>query len=68
MHPLGRHQLVRVLQTYVEHYNQCRPHRGLAHATPVPSVGADPMRASAVGQLRRRDVLGGLIQKYEHAA
>ena len=65
---VGRQQLVRVLQTYVEHYNQCRPHRSLAHATPVPSVGADPMGAAAVGQLRRRDVLGGLIHEYEHAA
>jgi len=34
----------------------------------VPSVGADPMRAAAVGQLRRRDVLGGLIHEYEYAA
>jgi putative transposase len=65
---VGRHQLVRVLRLYVEHYNQRRPHRSLAHATPVPSVGAAPMRAAAVGQLRRRDVLGGLIHEYEYAA
>jgi transposase InsO family protein len=65
---VGRHQLVHVLRLYVEHYNQRRPHRSLAHATPVPSVGADPMRAAAVGQLRRRDVLGGLIHEYEYAA
>jgi putative transposase len=65
---VGRHQLVRVLRRYVEHYHQRRPHRSLAYATPVPLVGADPMRAAAVGQLRRRDVLGGLIHEYDHAA
>jgi putative transposase len=65
---VGHHQLVRVLRRYLEHYNQRRPHRSLAHATPEPSAGADPMPAAADGQLRRRDVLGGLIHEYEHAA
>ncbi len=68
---VGRHQLVRVLRRYVEHYNQRRPHRSLAYATPVPPmpwVGADPMSAATVGRLRRRDVLGGLIDEYECAA
>jgi putative transposase len=65
---VGRQQLVRVLRRYVEHYNQRRPHRSLAHATPEPSAGADPMTPAAVGQLRRRDVLGGLIHEYEYAA
>jgi transposase InsO family protein len=65
---VGRHQLVRVLRRYLEHYNQRRPHRSLAHATPEPSAGADPMPVAADGQLRRRDVLGGLIHEYEYAA
>jgi len=65
---VGRQQLVGVLRRYIEHDNQRRPHRSLAQATPVPSLGADPMRAVAVGQLRRRDVLGGLIHEYEIAA
>jgi putative transposase len=30
---VGRQQLVRVLRCYVEHYNQRRPYRSLAHAT-----------------------------------
>ena len=46
---VGRHQLVRVLRRYVEHYNQRRPHRSLAHATPVPSVDADPMVQRPLG-------------------
>ena len=65
---VGRQRLARVVRRHVEHYNQCRPRRGLAHATPVPPVVADPMPVAAAGQLRRRDVLGGLIHRYEYAA
>jgi putative transposase len=65
---VGRHQLVRVLRRYIEHYNRRRPHRSLGHATPVPSVNARPVGAADVGRLHRRDVLGGLIHEYEYAA
>src|SRR6266540_5176765 len=47
-----------------EDYNRCRPHRSLGHATPVPSVRAEP-GSTATGRLRRQDVLGGLIHEYE---
>jgi transposase InsO family protein len=56
---VGRHQLVRVLRRYVEHYNQRRPHRSLAHATPVLSAGAEARSKPNFGRLRRCDVLGG---------
>jgi len=65
---VGRHQLVRVLRCYFEHYNQRRPHRSLAHATPVPSERAEDRSVPNFGRLRRCDVLGGLIHEYEHAA
>ena len=65
---VGRQHLVRVLRGYVEHDNQCRPHRSLGHGTPVPLVGGRGVSAPAPGQLRRRDVLGGLIHEYEWAA
>jgi putative transposase len=65
---VGRRQLVHVLRRYVEHYNQRRPHRSLAHATPVPSECAKARSAPNLGRLRRRDVLGGLIHEYEYAA
>jgi len=65
---VSRRQLIRVLRRYVEHYNQYRPHRSLAHATPVPSERAGLRSAPNFGQLRRRDVLGGLIHEYEYAA
>jgi transposase InsO family protein len=65
---VGPQQLVRVLRRYVQHYNQHRPHRSLAHATPVPSDRAEARNAPNLGRLRRRDVLGGLIHEYRYAA
>ncbi|MFL6041498.1 MAG: integrase core domain-containing protein, partial [Gaiellales bacterium] len=65
---VGCQQLVRVLRRYVQHYNQRRPHRSLAHATPVPSYRAEARDAPNLGRLRRRDVLGGLIHEYRYAA
>jgi putative transposase len=65
----GRQQLLCVLQIYVEHYNRHRPHRGLGLSAPQPSeccYQAD--RSAAARQLRRRDVLGGLIHEYDRAA
>jgi putative transposase len=63
---LGLRYLDRVLRTYVEHYNQKRPHRGLQlfapeTAAPVADLGVVP-------HIRRRDLLGGLIREYECAA
>ncbi|MDP9342128.1 MAG: integrase core domain-containing protein [Actinomycetota bacterium] len=64
---LGRRHLERVLRTYIVHYNEARPHRGLALQTPIgspsPAVG-DPRAAD----VRRRDVLGGLLHEYSVAA
>lgn len=64
---LGRRHLERVLRTYIVHYNQARPHRGLALQTPIgnPSPAVGDLRAANV---RRRDVLGGLIHEYRNAA
>jgi putative transposase len=65
---VGREQVVRVLHGYVEHYNQHRPHRSLGLGTTIPSVRGDPASAAVVAQLRRREILGGLIHEYEWAA
>jgi putative transposase len=64
---LGRRHLERVLQTYIAHYNEARPHRGLALQTPIgsPSAAVGDPRAADV---RRRDVLGGLLHEYSFAA
>ncbi len=64
---LGRRHLERVLRIYVGHYNEARPHRGLALRTPIgnPSPPVGELRAADV---RRWDVLGGLIHEYGVAA
>jgi hypothetical protein len=64
---LGRRHLERVLRTYVRHYNEARPHRGLELRTPRGDHprAALPLRRTDIG---RRDVLGGLIHEYSLAA
>ena len=61
---VSRRHLESVLEEYVRHYNQTRPHRGLQLAQPIPhSVAALDGRA-----ITRRDILGGIIHRYERAA
>jgi hypothetical protein len=57
---VGRRHLERVLRIYVEHYNRARPHRGLELATPQPRQPPECGEVRST-QVRRRDVLGGLI-------
>lgn len=59
----SRRHLERMLSAYVRHYNESRPHRGLRLETPVPIGPRSP-----VGDIRRRDILGGLIHEYERVA
>ena len=63
----GRRHLAAVLDTYVEHYNSHRPHRGLALASPNPRTQAPPT-SPALGPVQRCDLLGGLIHEYRLAA
>ena len=64
---LGRRHLERILRTYVGHYNEARPHRGLALQTPIG--GPLPTAGDLKGMnVRRSDVLGGLIHEYSFAA
>src|SRR6266516_2768959 len=61
---LGRRHLEHVLSVYRRHYNEHRPHRALRL---LPPDGRDPTPLTAPGDLRRRDLLGGLIHEYEAA-
>jgi transposase InsO family protein len=63
---LGRRHLEAVLRVYVRHYNGHRPHRALDLAPPEPSPG--PSVAVLPLQVRRTDLLGGLIHEYRAAA
>jgi putative transposase len=66
---LGRRQLEHVLRVYVRHYNRARPHRAL-DLRPDSSIRspADAGAAPQPLQVKRRDLLGGLIHEYELAA
>ena len=57
--------LATVLTEYSAHYNGHRPHRSLDQRPPNPSGGV--MRA-LTGRVRRRPILGGLINEYSQAA
>jgi transposase InsO family protein len=62
----GRGHLDLTLRTYAEHYNRQRPHRALGLAPPLAAAGqpiaVDPR------DVRRRDMLGGLVHEYHGAA
>jgi transposase InsO family protein len=61
----GERHLRRVLAEYSTHYNTWRPHRALQLRPPHPEPAiADPGHR----RIRRRPVLGGLINEYESAA
>jgi putative transposase len=61
----GERQLRRVLATYAAHYNTQRPHRALQLRPPRRRA---PAPRPVYGTIRRRPVLGGLINEYESAA
>jgi hypothetical protein len=67
---LGERHLRSVLTEYQAHYNTARPHQGIGQRTPGDEP--DAPRATVTGidiqQIRRKPVLGGLINEYTHAA
>ncbi len=65
----NRGHLHRVLTAYLAHYNTARPHRGLGLGVPTPAPATAAAVASGTpGQIRRVDVLGGLVHEYVQAA
>jgi putative transposase len=62
----SRH-LQRVLKIYIDHYNRQRPHRALDLRAPDQEK-REVASTSAVANLRRRDLLGGLVHEYYEAA
>jgi transposase InsO family protein len=65
---LGRRHLLRLLRGYIRHYNQQRPHRSLTLAVPEPGAREQGSPQMNPRDVRRRDVLGGLIHEYHEVA
>jgi putative transposase len=66
----GEAHLRRLLNEYVDHYNQHRPHRSLDQRPPT-ALETDQRVASCVTNprpVRRDQILGGLINEYHNAA
>ncbi len=61
----GERHLTAVLSEYTAHYNGHRPHRSLNQRRPNRPVDVADTTCTRV---RRRPVLGGLINKYSRAA
>ena len=65
---VGRGHLEQVLRVYVQHYNAHRAHRALGLQPPDPAVGLTLTGNDQPAQVRRRDLLGGLVHEYRQAA
>jgi putative transposase len=65
---VGRLHLLRLLRSYIRHDNQQRPHRSLALAVPELEARERESPQGNPREVRRRDVLGGLIHEYHEAA
>jgi putative transposase len=61
----GQRHLRAILAQYEAHYNGRRPHRSLQLQPPRPDY---PVADLSQEQIKRRPVLGGLINEYERAA
>ncbi|WP_246291465.1 integrase core domain-containing protein [Lentzea indica] len=62
---INEHHLKSVLNRYLSQYNHCRPHRARHH---TPPRSDHPIPEPGCKSIRRRPVLGGLINGYEPAA
>ena len=62
---VGERHLTSVLTEYTAHYNGHRPHRSLGQRPPNPP---SPVVDLAAARVRRRPILGGLINEYAQAA
>lgn len=64
----GPRHLRAVLEEYVAHYNQHRPHRGRNLQPPDSGGITAPVTDLATARIQCRKVLGGLIHEYNRAA
>jgi putative transposase len=64
---VGRGHLEQVLKVYVKHYNEHRPtgHSGFNRRS---APGSTVVSQGQLAEVRRRDLLGGLLHQYRRAA
>ena len=66
---IHEHHLCWLLIEYLRHYNTARPHRALGQLAPAQAETRPPEPINlAEHQIRRKQVLGGLIHEYQIAA
>ena len=67
---LSEQRLRAILTEYQAHYNTARPHQGIAQRAPDDEVDAARTAVTDVDsrRIRRKAVLGGLINEYAYAA
>jgi transposase InsO family protein len=67
---LGERHLRAVLAEYQAHYNTARPHQGIAQRVPDGEHDGSHITVTHLDRerIRRKPVLGGLINEYTHAA
>ena len=63
---INRRHLMALLTDYMAQFNHHRPHRALNQAAPLRSL--PPPVARFQPQVRRRDILAGLIHEYTQVA
>jgi putative transposase len=63
----GERHLRTVLNEYVRHYNDHRPHQTLGQQPPNPPRPRS-LDTYAAARVERRTILGGLINEYDQAA
>jgi putative transposase len=62
---LGKKHLVRVVNAYVQYFNNARPHQGIHQQLPAnPVLTLSP----PIGKVMSIPILGGLHHRYEWAA
>jgi transposase InsO family protein len=65
---VNEYHLRQVLAEYLAHYNTARPHRALRELPPARAHTRPPEIDLAEHRVRRKQVLGGLINEYQIAA
>ncbi|WP_245380878.1 transposase [Kibdelosporangium banguiense] len=66
----NQRHLLRTLREYERHYNNHRPHQGIANSRPLqplPPPITDQTKIISIN-IRRRPRLGGILNEYHHAA